>query len=55
MLLGARATKIFVATAGMEKFFPAEKLMVTGNPVRKSIANIVLSKEAALESFGLEK
>lgn len=55
MLLGARATKIFVATAGMEKFFPADKLVVTGNPVRKSIANIALSKETALESFGLEK
>lgn len=55
MLLGARATKIFVATTGMEKFFPADKVMVTGNPVRKSIANIVLSKETALTSFGLEK
>jgi UDP-N-acetylglucosamine--N-acetylmuramyl-(pentapeptide) pyrophosphoryl-undecaprenol N-acetylglucosamine transferase len=55
MLLGTRATKIFVATTGMEKFFPADKLIVTGNPVRKSIANIALSKEAALTSFGLEK
>lgn len=55
MLLGTRATKIFVATAGMEKFFPSGKLMITGNPVRKSIANIVISKSEALESFGLEK
>jgi UDP-N-acetylglucosamine--N-acetylmuramyl-(pentapeptide) pyrophosphoryl-undecaprenol N-acetylglucosamine transferase len=55
MLLGTRATKIFVATAGMEKFFPANKLMVTGNPVRKVIAGIGISKEAALENFGLEK
>ncbi len=55
ILLGTRATKIFVATAGMEKFFPADKLMITGNPVRKSIADISLSRETALESFGLEK
>lgn len=55
ILLGARATKIFVGTSGMEKFFPADKLMVTGNPVRKAIASISVSKEAALENFGLEK
>ena len=39
MLLGKKATKIFVATDGMEKFFPAEKIKVTGNPVRASIVD----------------
>ena len=34
MMLGKKATKIFVATDGMEKFFPKEKIMITGNPVR---------------------
>src|SRR5215212_90815 len=37
MLLGRKATKVFVASEGMEKFFPAETIMITGNPVRKSI------------------
>jgi UDP-N-acetylglucosamine--N-acetylmuramyl-(pentapeptide) pyrophosphoryl-undecaprenol N-acetylglucosamine transferase len=35
---GKKATKIFVASDGMEKFFPKEKIMITGNPVRSSIA-----------------
>src|SRR5204862_3078019 len=33
MLLGKKATKVFVASDGMEKFFPKEKIVVTGNPV----------------------
>ena len=53
MLLGKKATKVFVATDGMEKFFPAEKIVVTGNPVRKSITNTSVSKAEALEFFDL--
>lgn len=53
ILLGKGATKIFVATGGMEKFFPAEKLQVTGNPVRTSIANRNIDKADALKFFGL--
>ncbi|RPD47553.1 undecaprenyldiphospho-muramoylpentapeptide beta-N-acetylglucosaminyltransferase [Paracnuella aquatica] len=53
MLLGKGATKIFVASGGMEKFFPAEKLQVTGNPVRASIAGRVIEQEDALQFFGL--
>src|ERR1035438_2582662 len=33
ILLGKKAVKIFTAGDGMEKFFPAEKIMITGNPV----------------------
>ncbi|HEX8677782.1 MAG TPA: glycosyltransferase, partial [Segetibacter sp.] len=33
ILLGKNATKVFVATDGMEKFFPKEKIQITGNPV----------------------
>ncbi len=55
MLLGKRATKIFVASEGMEKFFPAEKIIITGNPVRKSIAQSTVSKEEAMKFFGLEE
>ncbi len=53
MLLSKKATKIFVATDGMERFFPAEKLLVTGNPVRKSIVEVSVSKQDALQFFGL--
>jgi len=55
MLLGKNATKIFVANEGMEKFFPAEKIVVTGNPVRKAIAKSTITREAALEFFGLQE
>ena len=53
MLLGKKATKIFVATDGMEKFFPSDRIMITGNPVRKSIAEALVSKTDALKFFGL--
>jgi len=53
MLLGKKATKVFVATDGMEKFFPVEKIVVSGNPVRKSIAESSVTQEEALHFFGL--
>jgi UDP-N-acetylglucosamine--N-acetylmuramyl-(pentapeptide) pyrophosphoryl-undecaprenol N-acetylglucosamine transferase len=54
MLLGKKAAKIFVATDGMEKFFPAEKIMITGNPVRQNIVNNIVSRSEGIEFFGLE-
>ena len=39
-LLAKRAKKICVAFEGMEKYFPGEKIILTGNPVRKKIQNI---------------
>ncbi len=54
ILLGKKATKIFVASNGMDKFFPAEKIIVTGNPIRKSISHITISQQDALTFFGLE-
>jgi UDP-N-acetylglucosamine--N-acetylmuramyl-(pentapeptide) pyrophosphoryl-undecaprenol N-acetylglucosamine transferase len=53
ILLGKRAVKVFTGTGGMEKFFPPEKIQVTGNPVRESIVNSRISREEALQSFGL--
>lgn len=54
ILLGKKATKVFVATDGMEKFFPAGSIMVTGNPVRPAIVNVAtVSKSEALQFFGL--
>jgi len=54
ILLGKKATGIFVAVEGMEKFFPKDKLKVTGNPVRSTIANSNVSKAQAQEYFKLD-
>jgi UDP-N-acetylglucosamine--N-acetylmuramyl-(pentapeptide) pyrophosphoryl-undecaprenol N-acetylglucosamine transferase len=53
ILLGKNATKIFVATDGMEKFFKANKLKITGNPVRKLIVENTISRTEAIEFFKL--
>ncbi len=55
MLLGKNATKIFVAGEGMKKFFPKSKLMITGNPVRKSIAQSSIRRTDAIQFFGLDE
>ncbi len=55
MLIGKKATKIFVANKGMEKFFRAEKIVVTGNPVRKSIVESTITRAEALQYFGLDE
>lgn len=54
IMLGKRATKIFTATSGMERFFPAGKIVVTGNPVRKSIVDGHVTKAEAVNFFGLQ-
>jgi UDP-N-acetylglucosamine--N-acetylmuramyl-(pentapeptide) pyrophosphoryl-undecaprenol N-acetylglucosamine transferase len=54
ILLGKRATRIFVASEGMEKFFPKEKILVTGNPVRAAITQIYAGREEALKFFDLQ-
>jgi len=53
IMVGKHATKIFVASEGMDKFFPAEKIIITGNPVRKSITESKVTKAEALQFFGL--
>lgn len=54
ILLGKKASKIFVATDGMEKFFPADKIMITGNPVRQNIVNNKISRSEGIQFFGLD-
>src|SRR5882672_9054050 len=44
ILLGKKATRIFVAADGMGKFFPEKKIMITGNPVRDNIVNSKLTR-----------
>ncbi len=53
MMLAKKATKIFVASEGMEKYFPEEKIRITGNPVR-DVFSKKISKEEALNFFGLK-
>jgi len=55
ILLGKKATRIFVATDGMEKFFPREKIFVTGNPVRSTISQSVVSRSDGIKFFGLDE
>ena len=54
MLLGKKATRIFVASDGMEKFFPADHLLQTGNPVRKTVVANQISRDEGLHFFGLD-
>ena len=55
ILLGKKAIRVYVASEGMEKFFPAEKLLITGNPVRQAIVQATVSKDEALHFFGLDR
>ena len=50
--LAKKACKICVAYEGMERFFPAERILLTGNPVRQNLSNPSLSKETATAEFG---
>lgn len=52
--LGEKAKRIFVAYSGMEKFFPAERILLTGNPIRKSSVDIAGKRREATAFFGLE-
>lgn len=51
--LGKKAKAICVAYEGMEQFFPQEKLIFTGNPIRRESVAIAGKREEALASFGL--
>ncbi len=53
-LLAKKAEKICVAYDGMERFFPADKIIKTGNPVRQSLLETTVTKEDAVRSFGLD-
>ncbi len=53
-LLARKACKICVAYEGMEKFFPAEKIILTGNPVRQNLLEGAVSREEAVRTFRLD-
>ncbi|MDR1724349.1 MAG: undecaprenyldiphospho-muramoylpentapeptide beta-N-acetylglucosaminyltransferase [Tannerella sp.] len=53
-LLGKRAAKVCVAYSGMNRFFPEDKVVITGNPVRKELEKAQEKTSESLEYFGLE-
>ena len=53
-LLSKKAAKICVAYEGMEKFFPKDKLILTGNPVRQDLKAVRTKKEEAISFFKLD-
>jgi UDP-N-acetylglucosamine--N-acetylmuramyl-(pentapeptide) pyrophosphoryl-undecaprenol N-acetylglucosamine transferase len=54
-LLAKKASVICVAYDGMEKYFPAEKIIKTGNPVRQTFDNVDRSRKEALSFFNLDE
>ena len=53
-LLAAKADRICTAYEGMERFFPADKIILTGNPVRKNLVEAKANVREARKSFGLD-
>jgi UDP-N-acetylglucosamine--N-acetylmuramyl-(pentapeptide) pyrophosphoryl-undecaprenol N-acetylglucosamine transferase len=54
-LLAKRASAICVAYDGMEKYFPADKIIKTGNPVRQNFDNLEYLRNEALSFFNLNR
>lgn len=54
-ILSRFAKKIFVAYDNLNQFFKEQKIIITGNPVRKDITDELPAKETALDFFGLSK
>lgn len=52
-LLAKNVQKICVAYENMERFFPKEKIVLTGNPIRKDLVNSEITKQEAKKHFGL--
>ena len=53
-LLAKGATSICVAYDGMDRFFPADKIVMTGNPVRAALLQCTASRDEAVKAFGLD-
>jgi len=53
-ILARKAARICVAYDGMERFFPADKIIKTGNPVRPSLTRNTITRKEALVKMGLD-
>lgn len=54
-ILGKKVNKICVAYDNMERYFPKEKLIFSGNPVRENLVENIQNKKDALRFFGLDE
>jgi len=54
-ILGKKANRVCVAYQGMEKFFPKDKIVITGNPVRKEVVKLEGKRLRGMEHFGLDQ
>jgi len=54
-MLAKRVDRICVAYPGMERYFPQEKLLLTGNPVRQEVVRLTGKRPRGLEQFGLQE
>lgn len=54
-ILSKKAKMICVAYEGMERFFPHEKIKITGNPVRKSLLDMRSNRKEAIKELGLDE
>ncbi len=53
-MLAGKASRICVAYPGMERFFPKEKIILTGNPVRQDVVDLEGKRQRGLDFFGLK-
>lgn len=53
-MLAKKAKAICVAYDGMGKYFPASKIVVTGNPYRENLLDMKASREEAIQYFDLD-
>jgi len=53
-ILGKQAKTVCVAYDGMSAFFPKEKIILTGNPVRQDVVKLEGKRQRAVEFFGLD-
>ena len=53
-LLSKKAAKICVAYENLERFFPKEKMILTGNPVRQDLIDVSSKREEAIAFFKLD-
>ncbi len=53
-LLAKKASCICVAYEGMERFFPKDKIKLTGNPVRQNLLTAAITHDDAVRTFGLD-
>ena len=54
-LLAKSADKICVAYEGMDNFFPADRIILTGNPVRQNLLTHQSNHDEAVQNFGFDK